>query len=78
MKLYIFAATTVAVLLSVDALAEIDEALMAEFESDCNRYAQEKGVTPEDLEGYLTQCVQDLLDAQPAGDYEPAEEEGKQ
>jgi hypothetical protein len=55
------AATVVVALFSVSVYAEIDEAQMADFESTCQNYAQEDGIVQEEMEAYLSQCVQDLV-----------------
>lgn len=66
MKLYPVIAAIVALLFSVSAFAEIDEAQMAQFESDCMKYASEDGVPQEEMEDYLSQCVQDFIASQSA------------
>jgi hypothetical protein len=77
MKLQLTAAATLAAMLSVTAYAAIDEAMMAEFESDCNRYAQEDGVAPEELDDYLSQCVQDLVISQSTNESDFAESQNE-
>ena len=78
MKLYSIAAASVAALLAVTAFAGIDEAQMAEFESECKRYAVEDGIPADEVEEFLSQCVQDMVHAQSMGDSEPAEGEAKE
>ena len=64
MKLRFAAAASMAALISVNAFAAVDEAQMADFEADCKKYAQEDGVSAEEMEGYIAQCMQDLLVSQ--------------
>lgn len=77
MKLHL-AAVAVTALLSFNALAEVTEAQMAEIESDCQKYAKEDGITQDEMEDYLAQCVQDHVVNLSAGGNQPAEGEPKE
>ncbi|MBW9268573.1 MAG: hypothetical protein K1566_02915 [Candidatus Thiodiazotropha sp. (ex. Lucinisca nassula)] len=56
-----FSTAVVAAFFSISVHAEIDEAKMADFESTCHKYAKEDGVAQEEMETYISQCVQDLI-----------------
>lgn len=67
------AAAVVAALFSVSSHAGIDEAQMADFELTCQKYAQEDGVAQEEMETYLSQCMQDLVTSEPEAGGESVE-----
>lgn len=58
-------------LLASDLLAA--ENPMAAYEAECMKYAKEDGVAAEDMEGYISLCVQDMA-ANP-GEGAPVEEQ---
>jgi len=45
---------------SINALAANDMEQQESFSADCKRYAQEEGVPAEEMESYMSQCIQDL------------------
>lgn len=47
---------------SVNALASEDQEKA--FKKECKGYALEEGVPEDEMEGYISQCVQDLMAAQ--------------
>ncbi len=64
MKRYLLTAAALAAVFSFDALAAIDEGQKEAFEADCRSYALEDRVPEEELDSYIVQCVQDLVEAQ--------------
>ncbi|MGD8912693.1 MAG: hypothetical protein PVI97_20510 [Candidatus Thiodiazotropha sp.] len=75
MKIRSVAAVVVATFISANAVAEMDEAQMTDIESSCQQYAQEDGITQDEMEAYLAQCVQDFVMSQSAGESEYTEGE---
>ncbi|MCG7865505.1 MAG: hypothetical protein JAY74_03925 [Candidatus Thiodiazotropha taylori] len=73
-----FSAAVVAVLFSISVHAEIDEAKMADFESTCHKYAKEDGIAQEEMETYISQCVQDLITGETEVSGESAEGDPKE
>jgi len=64
MKLHMLTAALVAAVFSVQAPAAVDEAQMADFEAECKKYAAEDGVTKEEMDAYVAQCVKDMASYQ--------------
>jgi hypothetical protein len=73
-----FSTAVVATLFSLSVHAEIDEAKMADFESTCHKYAEEDGITEEEMETYISQCVQDLITGESEEGGESAEGDPKE
>ncbi|MEJ2620170.1 MAG: hypothetical protein P8163_07880 [Candidatus Thiodiazotropha sp.] len=68
----------VAALFSINVHAEIDEAKMADFESTCYKYAEEDGIVEEEMESYLSQCLQDFIKDESEVDSESVDGEPKE
>ncbi|RLW63386.1 MAG: hypothetical protein B6D71_10295 [gamma proteobacterium symbiont of Stewartia floridana] len=73
-----FSTAVLAALFSISVHAEIDEAKMADFESTCYKYAKEDGVAQEEMETYISQCVQDLITSESEMSGESAEGDPKE
>lgn len=77
MKSVSIVAASIAALFTLSAYAEVNEAQMAEFESECKKYAVEEEVPADEMKDYVAQCVQDMVLANVTGESEPAEGEGR-
>ena len=75
MKLNMIAAAALVAVFYGGALSAADEDQMAAFEAECEKYAQEDGVAADELDEYLSQCVQDMAMSRSGDESEPAESE---
>ena len=72
MKQYMIIAVVLAAVFSVSALAGTEEARQT-AQQECKGYAMEEGISEEQLEDYIAECVQDLMAAQSEGESQPSE-----
>lgn len=79
MKLQLLAAMALVAAFSVTALAAAEEPQAVDFKAECRKYAQEDGVSADEMESYITQCMEDMAAVQSeSGKDEPAEGAGKE
>jgi hypothetical protein len=61
MKASFVLTATVAAMFTLSAQADMHASKMKAFEKECRGYALEEEIPQEEMQGYIAQCVQDLL-----------------
>ena len=77
MKCNFLISAALTALFVVTAQAEVSDAQMKAFKKECKGYAAEENVPEEEMQGYVEQCVQDLVASEQESAGEP-EEKGDQ
>jgi hypothetical protein len=67
MKIRIMLIAAIAASFSAGSLMAADAEQMAQYQADCKKYAAEDGVAPEEMDAYLSQCIQDMAGEQGDG-----------